>query len=75
MINILQKAAPTTQLLGDTQKFRAINFGTHPATSQRMFHETFLNTYHLIMNRKGNPTVSLALCWPPNTDLPREGPE
>lgn len=33
-INILEKAAPTTQLFGDAQKFRAMNFGTHPATSQ-----------------------------------------
>lgn len=75
MINILQKAAPTTQLLGDAQKFRAMNSGINPVTSQRMFHETFLNTYHPIMNRKGNPTVSSTLHWPPNMDLPREGAE
>lgn len=32
-----------------------MNLSTHPATSQKMFHETFLNTCHPIMNRKGNP--------------------
>lgn len=74
MINILQRAAPVTPILDEALKFKAMNFGTPPATSQRTFHETFLNTYHHIMNKKGNPTVSSTLCQPSSLGVPGERP-